>query len=689
MFKSIFLLILVTFLTLACAPSDSTSSSEDLLDVPLVVSKGPINSAPVPINQKIYLEFSEKLDVNTLSNATAYILDESNVSIGLYLSVDASKALFTPYEFLKPSSAYTIVVTTDVKDVLGRSLSQNYLHSFTTLADAVDNAPLAMRALKPEANVRDALVQTDILIDFNKNMSLEPQYSGGDYFLVKDAGGTPLSGRIEIFNSLLKFIPSSTLPYNEKISVELIATVKDMYENNFSSPLSWSFTTKPETSSPMVNQGFASLASLSLGKTSSVVRTIYNDDYESKIAVASQDAIAIYSVRYSETPGESIKPTFKRLHSYSLPSQINAMESFAQNYLLVGTMDNGLYSLKVANTGVSEVGNYVSAANVYGLSVGKNSANVTDRAYAVGPTLGLVIFDVDETSGSLTQAHSTGTGVVGLALDVVDAILHGVTGAIVRKVYVADYNGRVIVCDENGVKITHANLNASVKKLTFNEDAYGKTSLFAIGSSGKMQGVDFDGGVLSSSKRDLLGNVNDVASFVDSGSFISNLYFSNGVDGLVVASGAYVNSLVDTGGVVVSSDIVINDLVNNVFLVTLNADGNLRIFNALMDDRNPYLYTTPVDGGTLSEGGEVRLNITDSYLDASTISSSNFLFVNNSDGSIVPCSLNLISTGYVLKPDENLTRGDSYTLRIDGNVLDMLGNGLNAGADQNVSFTVN
>lgn len=96
------------------------------------------------INQKISLEFSADLDISSVDDSSVYILDKNNDLVGLYIGVGNpdNKIILTPYEFLKPSSIYSIVVTTRVKDIQNRSLSQNYVYQFTTLSDTLDTTPL-------------------------------------------------------------------------------------------------------------------------------------------------------------------------------------------------------------------------------------------------------------------------------------------------------------------------------------------------------------------------------------------------------------------------------------------------------------------------------------------------------------------------------------------------------------------
>jgi len=688
MLKSILLLFLTIFIMLGCDSSESEPLQLDL-HKPFTIYKGPINDTPVPINQKVYLEFSAPLNADTINDTTAYMIDENNNSVGLYIVIGNpdTKIILTPYTFLEPSTLYTIVVTTALQDIDGRSLSEEYRYEFTTQSDSVDSTPLTVRALKPDRDAPAVLVQCEIAIDFNKNLSLEPQYTDVEYLKVLNQAGAPIAGKIEVFNSILKFIPDESLPYEESITVSLENPVYDMFDNNFSdlALATWSFTTKTQDQSPKVNLGFAPFTTAMLAKHSYLVRKVYDHPTESKIAVATQDGIEIYLVQYSS----SGVPTLLHLQSYSLASKINAMVSFSEEYLLVGTISDGIYTLKVDAAGVSEVGHYLNGKNIQGVSLGHGTT--LDRAYGVGPLLGLQIFNLETTTGELTPLSVVESSLLGEALDVAEATEYdNNASANVRKIYVADYNGSVVVCDENGTILNRTDLNMSVKKLVFNEDYNGKLNLLAIGSSGKMQGLGFDGSLFSNVKLDLLTNIYDVKSLVDVDNLASSIYLSGGESGILVTSGDYPNHIVTTGGNVVSTAIVRNSEESLSYLVSLNEDGALKILNAFADVTSPYLSTTPYTEELVSSNGfNFTTTFFDTYLDKTTIAKESFVFfdLNNSVG--VPFTLAIFGDEYKLTPLSPLSPNTTYSVTISGNVADLLGNQLNGGVDTVVTFKTN
>jgi len=688
MLKSILLLFLTIFMMVGCDSSESKPIQIEI-EKPFTVYKGTINNAPVPINQKVYLEFSAPLNIDTVNDTTAYMLDENNNSVGLYIGIGNpdTKIILTPYTFLEPSTLYTIIVTTALQDINGRSLSEEYRYEFTTQADSVNSTPLAIKSFKPESGASAVLVQSEIAIDFSKNLSLEPQYTNNEYLRVTDASGTPIAGKTEVFNSILKFIPHQPLPYEESISVSLMSPVIDMFDNNFSdlSSATWSFTTKTEAQNPKVNQGFIPFATSLLSKHSFLVKMVYNHPNESKIAVVTQDGIDIYLVQY--TP--NAYPVFLFLHSYPLASRINAMISFNEEYLLVGTISDGIYTLKVDAAGVSAVSHYLSGANVQGVSLGHSGT--VDRAYGVGPLLGLQIFNLDASTGTLTPSGSVASSLLGVALDVTEATEYdNNASANVRKIYVADYNGSVVVCDENGTLLNRTALNMSVKKLIFNEDYNGKLNLLAIGSSGKMQGLGFDGSLLSNVKLDLLSNIYDVKSYIDFATLSSNIYLSGGGSGILVTSGDYPNSIIGTNGNVVSTDIVIDSAKSLTYLVALNDDGRLQIFNAYADVSAPYASTTPYNGQVVSANGfGFVTKFVEDHLNKTTVTKESFVFSDLNNSVTIPFTFDVSGDEYRLIPLSSLSPDTNYSVTISGNVADLMGNQLNGGAATVVNFQTN
>lgn len=244
------------------------------------------------------------------------------------------------------------------------------------------------------------------------------------------------------------------------------------------------------------------------------------------------------------------------------------------------------------------------------------------------------------------------------------------------------------------VFLSRTDLNSSVKML--NKD---DSRIFAVGSSGFVQGLGYDGSIYEFVKTELPPLPNSAASYIasniyqtDGGSY---LYYSFGVDGIFVAQGDYVQSLIDTNSEVVATTIAKNTSVDQAFLVTLDQDGGLKILNGSKDMSGPYLWnTTPYNGEAIDADQNITLQFSDSYLDYQNISKGDLVFQDTNTSSAVSYNLTIEqdpSLGYIYKidPDSNLTSGHSYMITIDGNITDMIGNRFNNAEDYNLSFSVN
>lgn len=674
MFKYLFILV-ISFSLVACGGEGQSSSGGKTV---LSVQKSSLSTtALVSINQKISLTFNSVLNPESVNGTTVYIVDDKNNPVGTVVEIEDpfSTVVLTPYEFFKPSAIYTIVVTTQVKNSDGLSLHQEYRSSFTTASDSVDSTPLNIRAFKPDANATDVLPQTAIVIDFNKNLSAEPKYTSDTLLEVTDSSGKKIDGSYEVFNSLLKFKPSQNLPPDTNITVTFVGTVSDMYGTLSSSHPSWTFT----TNSVVENSGFGTISSLALNKSASIVRTIYNRALESKIAVANGNKIDFYTVNFTQFP---TKPTFSFVNTLTLGSQINSMESFSSNFLLVGTMNSGVY---VVESNSSAIQNYLPNESIYSVKTGIFNHEILDRAYAVGPNFGLEVFDLNETTGVLTSRFFADTNITGVAIDVLDATSHP-QGDPIRKLYLADYSGKLVVLDENASLLLKTPLNGSVKKLLSDG-----LNIFTENSAGIAQIIDFDGSIIPSAKMGLSGEVEDVLL---ANNFVYNAQGLNGIS--VIDNYTYQETyMINTGGDVVSMSLL-NQLPK--FLVTLDSDGVLNIFNANVDDGNQGFSSSPADGNTsIAVDTNITITINDQYLDTATISKNSFTIIkNDANATLVDFNLSVTAPSgfiqtpnptYTLIPDSNLSYDTNYTVVINGNISNMLGNKISSGVDRNISFT--
>jgi hypothetical protein len=106
---------------------------------PEVTNTYPANTNSISIYTNILIYLSEEIDISTLSTANV-LLKKSGVTVSSYtVSYNyGSNAIQIPYinasynYFLSSASSYTVTVTTNVKDIAGNALKNEYTFSFTT-----------------------------------------------------------------------------------------------------------------------------------------------------------------------------------------------------------------------------------------------------------------------------------------------------------------------------------------------------------------------------------------------------------------------------------------------------------------------------------------------------------------------------------------------------------------------------
>jgi len=698
-----FVFLLMGLLFVGCGDS-ATTSTQDTNSKFLGIQRSSSSSQPVSINQKIVLNFTANILQETVTSSHIYIeyvpptdpnydSDEPPYPIGTYLGTgtSAKNISITPYSYLYPNSTYRVIVTTGVKDIYGRTLAENYIYYFNTQDDALDLTEIEIRATKPDNNVTDVFVDSEIVIDFNKDISAEAEYTATEYFEVVDSDGEAIAGRTEVFNSLLKFIPASHLPYDKEITVKLKSDIYDVYRNYFSSGYTWSFKTRSEVNSPDSALGYKVLDKFDTYKASYFVRTLSNAKDDSLVAVARQGAIDLYNINYNFP--KSI-PSIDLNSTFALDSQIILLETYYP-FVLVGTINDGMYLLAYVNGTLVEHTHVDQGSSIYGVHLGKpdNSPLIPDKIYTTNPNTGLNIYDYNSTTSELSLFTTVSDSVVGKSLDVIDYVDQD------RKIYVADYNGSVVTLDENGTFLSKVDMNGSVKQLF----TMPNTKVYTVSSAGIINGVEYNGTLANSFRYDIPSAVNDSTVYSKPFSSYGTPYFATD-RGFVIANDTNITHIVNSSvatasiSIVNSFDIENVEAYNALFLVSLSKYGTLELFNAKYDDKAPKLdseNTYPNDGDQdVSASIDLKVAFDDLYLDESTLTKDKFTLFDVNSSSYVLFDFSTAqgestsSTTAVLNPNEDLTQGHTYKIEIEANVLDMFGRKFNSGVDENISFTV-
>lgn len=148
---------------------------------------------------------------------------------------------------LRPSTTYTVTVTSGIFDLAGNSVDPPVSWTFDTIADTF--API-VTTRTPAANSLDVSVGTQIAADFNENVNF---VSSSSMTLLQD-GVTPVPGTVTYQNAFgfrAVFAPETQLAANTDYTVSLNGLIEDDFGNDLS-PVSWLFRTGADVQRPVV-----------------------------------------------------------------------------------------------------------------------------------------------------------------------------------------------------------------------------------------------------------------------------------------------------------------------------------------------------------------------------------------------------------------------------------------------------
>ncbi len=232
------LLLTLMFVITGCGNTGSEGDAHIDTSKYLRVASASSN-IPVPINKYAMLVFSAPIDGSTVDASSVYIADENNLPITAVLKVMEEKISIIPYAFFLPNKEYTIVVTTALKDRIGRTLENTFTYTFIT-ASLPDNIPPSLLSVTPGDGTQ-APVTTEISMEFDENIA-----GNGVLKLTNSDTNTIVNGTTMISDNTLYFIPHSDLIQDSDYMVSLQGTVEDLAGNAYNGLTSWKFSVSPE-----------------------------------------------------------------------------------------------------------------------------------------------------------------------------------------------------------------------------------------------------------------------------------------------------------------------------------------------------------------------------------------------------------------------------------------------------------
>lgn len=211
-----------------------------------IVSVDPsAGTVDVPVDRAVTLLFSEPFNPATVNLYTTYLTQGSTKVVADYVnSADQRTLTLTPQTPLIGFSLYKLVVTTGVKDLVGRPLSATYVSTFTT----IDNVPPAVTAVSPTNGMLQVPLDGVARLAFSE--SLDPVSLDG---IVLQQGGSVVAVQRDLVQEgrVVILTPLSPLATNTQYAVN-VSSVQDLPGNVMSGTFSSSFDTL-DTIVPMIS----------------------------------------------------------------------------------------------------------------------------------------------------------------------------------------------------------------------------------------------------------------------------------------------------------------------------------------------------------------------------------------------------------------------------------------------------
>lgn len=236
---------------------------------PTVKVTSPTDTAvAVPINRKVTVGFSEVMDPLSITTASFLLTGPGVTPVTGIVAPVGTSAVFTPLSNLANNTLYTATITTNVKDLAGNTMANNFVFTFTTGA-AADVTPPTVILVNPVNLATDVAINSAVHATFSKDMdqlTISPVT-----FTV--AGVTGLV-TYDVVSRIATFTPSANLAVNTTYTATVTTGAKDLAGNALAADYVWSFTTANVIVPPpaaLINLGSA--AGFGIMATSAITNT--------------------------------------------------------------------------------------------------------------------------------------------------------------------------------------------------------------------------------------------------------------------------------------------------------------------------------------------------------------------------------------------------------------------------------
>ncbi len=172
----------------------------------------PIGAVGLCPNTIVTATFSEAMNPASIDTTTFTLTGPGTNPVTGLVTYDAlsDTAIFTPSSGLALSTTFTATITTGVQDLLGNTLTANFVWTFTTGATSCQ-APLPPNSVTPPLGSAGICPSTVVAATFPQAMN--PATINTTTFTLMGPGLTAVAGTIthDVTNKIFTFTPSSSL----------------------------------------------------------------------------------------------------------------------------------------------------------------------------------------------------------------------------------------------------------------------------------------------------------------------------------------------------------------------------------------------------------------------------------------------------------------------------------------------
>lgn len=193
-------------------------------------------------NGVIVAVFNEEMDPTTLTQANFSLQADGATIAGVLTQFGSNTLSFAPNVVLETETVYTATISTDVTDLAGNAMAEDFVWTFTT-SDTLDTTAPYVILTHPTDLSPD--VPLDATVNATFSEAMDPLSLTETRFTLFGPGSTVVAGALsyDLRDQTLSFTPDAALLGETVYSATVDMGAMDLAGNGMDSHFTWSFTT--------------------------------------------------------------------------------------------------------------------------------------------------------------------------------------------------------------------------------------------------------------------------------------------------------------------------------------------------------------------------------------------------------------------------------------------------------------